>query len=168
MASTAMATPGWHCGNDQEGEREKGRYNCPTHTTFTSLTEHRPPVKSCVNAWRRRSGGRGGGGPGCHQIWEQAHASSDNRSPVSATDHPSFIKDISTSARRRSTRPRRLTPTYVPCPVRRSPSRRSRMMRTSLQSAKCRRSSSYRSSRLRATTKMSTYQPRGLAPSAHL
>src|SRR5262245_47812320 len=58
---------------------------------------------------------------------QDAHPS---RSPVSARDHPSFIKDISTSTRRPSTRPRRLTPTYVPCPVRRSPSRRSRMMLT--------------------------------------
>src|SRR5262247_4179964 len=72
LASAAMTTPGWHCGNDQEGEREKGRYNCPTHTTFTSLNEPSPPVKSCVNAWRRRSGGRGSGGHDeCRQIREQ-------------------------------------------------------------------------------------------------
>jgi len=45
LASAAMTTSGWHCGNDQEGEHEEGRNNCPTHTTFTSLTEHRPPVK---------------------------------------------------------------------------------------------------------------------------
>src|SRR5262245_3087309 len=77
LASAAVTTPGWHCGNDQEGEREKGRYNCPTHTTFTSLTEHRPPVKSCVNAWRRRSGGRGKrrSRDECRQIREQAHVS---------------------------------------------------------------------------------------------
>jgi len=49
---------------------------------------------------------------------------------------------------------------------RRSPSRRSRTIRTSRQSSKSRRSSSYRSSRLRATTKISTYQPRDLAPSS--
>jgi hypothetical protein len=38
MASVASAamTPGdaWHCGNDQEGEREEGHDNCPTHTAY--------------------------------------------------------------------------------------------------------------------------------------
>src|SRR5262249_16561243 len=63
MASAAMTTPGWYCGNDQEGEREKGRYNCPTHTTFTSLTEHRPQSS---RASTRGVGGQGAVGSGGH------------------------------------------------------------------------------------------------------
>src|SRR5215467_6598305 len=63
MASAAMP-PGddWPCGNDQEREREEGRYNYPTHTAYlgclplscVSQTEHRRPVKPCVKARRSR------------------------------------------------------------------------------------------------------------------